>query len=78
MIIKELLGSGWEMKNRVIDWHVGLRFIDNDLLLVRPALAASLDRGGNKHAAGFFVISEIGLNLFLCAVSDALCHNSNL
>ena len=78
MISEELLGSGWEMKNRVIDWHVGLDFIDYDLLLVRPALAPGLDRGGNKHAAGFFVISEIGLNLLLCAVPDALCYNANL
>ena len=77
MISKELLGRSREMKNPIIDWHVGLRFINNDLLFVGVSLPAGFNRGRDKHAAGFFVISEIGLNLLLRAVFDALCHDSN-
>jgi hypothetical protein len=43
MISEELLGSGREMKNRVIDWHVGLGFINNNLLFVGVSLPAGFN-----------------------------------
>jgi hypothetical protein len=43
MSTKELLGSGREMKNRVIDWHVGLGFINNNLLFVGVSLPAGFN-----------------------------------
>jgi hypothetical protein len=66
------------MKSRIIDRYIRLSLINNNLLFVGVSLPSGLDRRRNKHAAGFFVISEIGLNLFLRAVLDALCHDSNL
>ena len=54
----ELFGSGSrEAEDRVIDRHVSLGLINNDLLLIGVALSTRLNRGRNKNAADFFVVA---------------------
>src|SRR5207302_8681707 len=75
----QLFGSsGWKMKPRFIDRHIGLGFINNDLLLIRVALSTRLNRGRNKNAADFFVVASIGLDLLMCSVLGPLRQNANL
>jgi hypothetical protein len=62
-----------KLKYRVIYRHVGFDLIDYDSLLVGRSLAPDLNRRWNEYASDLFIIAQVGLYLFVRAVSGPLC-----
>src|SRR5438876_11892548 len=72
-----MLFRGWKFKGRVINRDVGLGLVDDDFLFVWPAFSAGLEGKRKEDAGDFFVVANIGLYFYLCALLDPLRRLAN-